>query len=350
MENYTLVPNTTTQKNYILVTNAPYLLSTLTVSITATAKSISGVSLGVSTPLVLGVDYYPAFLFNQATASLKVPVYAGISFTDPLLAGALEVSYQPIGYGYSITSTQINAVYANSTIDPVITLLEDAVPGLVEFPVIPTLYNAETQSKLSDVSLAVAAITTAIATLSPKTSIFNYANHINDTHNPHFDTALEIGLGNVPNWTVGTSSDILAGTATQMFVTPASVANSTNLIVPAATSTVLGTAALNLGNAVGDATNNTDALTANGLVYMLVNNLLPVFSTLRNNQRNTVSFSPKPIVYPTKWNNVICNNFSDLVIAVQDFTHIYPLTHNAATASIVFPHSITPPSLVLTVL
>ena len=341
----TLTPNIGNKQNYLIFNTAPFLLDSLTITGTISSKTFSGLPIGSSTPLVLGVDYFPALQFNQATFELGQPVYGAISFVDPLLEGSVTLNYSALGNGYTLTGPQLTAVNDLDIPSPQTTLWEDVIPSIVPFPIQNIAFNASVPKGISDLSAAVSALTTAITAVVAKPSIFNFNNHIADTNNPHFETALELGVGNVPNWRVGIAADVIAGNVIDVFVTPEAVAESVNTVVPAATGTSVGKVALNLGAAAGDGTNNTDALTAGGLVYLISNSLIPELLLVMDDQRHAVTFTPNPISYPATWNGVTCNNFSDLVAAVSAYTGIVNLTYSAALATIYFPHSVTPPSL-----
>lgn len=346
--NLAFSPNPASAKNYVIFADAPYLLQTLTLSIVASAKSFSALPLGVSVPLVMGVDYFPAFLYNDATGELGQPVYGGLCFVDPQLAGELSYDFTQVGHGeFSATTTQINGIYANSTIDPLVSWWEAAVSGLPSFPSNALPYNATTPVTVTDVDSAISAIVPEAAASVTAKSIFDFTAHIANQNNPHNDTADAVQLGSVPNWAVGSAATVIAGGSTTEFATPLAVKDSVAIVVPSASVARPGLVQLNQGTQAGDPTNATDGLTAAGLVYMLENNLLESGVTLVDNQRQKVVFSPYPIVYPATWNGVVCNNFEALVQAVQDATGIHELTANAADGSIYFPRTAATPSLAL---
>lgn len=347
-EVYSLSPNTGDHQNFLIFANSPFLLDSLTVTATISSESTSSIPLGVATPLVLGVDYFPALQFNQATFELGQPVYGGISFTDPLLAGSVTVNYTPLGHGYSLTGPQLTAVNALNIDMPLVALWEEVIPGIANFPVQSLTFNPDVPVGVSNVVTSVNSLVTAIDAVTAKTSVFNFNNHIADTNNPHFETAYALGLGNIPNWRVGIAADVIDGSVIDAFVTPEAVAESVNTVVPAAAETVVGKVALNLGTTAGDGTNSTDALTTNGLVYLISNSLIPELVAVMNDQRHAVVLSPNPIHYPAIWNGVTCHNFSDLVAAVSAYTGIVNLTSSDKLATIYFPHSVAPPSLVHT--
>lgn len=60
------------------------------------------------------------------------------------------------------------------------------------------------------------------------------AAHIANHSNPHAVTAAQVGLGNVSNFATASTADATAGTATNLFMTPALVKTETNLLIAAA--------------------------------------------------------------------------------------------------------------------
>lgn len=329
-------------------TGAPFYLDSLTISIIATAKSVSSVPLGVSTPLVLGVDFFPGYQFIQATAEQEQPVYGAICFTDTSLAGTITCSYTQLGNGYTATVGQLGLLNSG-TIDPLTTSWEDAVGGLADYPITEVNYNETVPSYLSSITTAITQLSTSLQGLSSQPSVFNFNNHIGDTTgNPHGVTAMKLGVGSVPNWSVAMAADVISGINPRLFVTPSAVANSVNSVIPQATGLNYGKAMLNLGLTQADSVDNSKALTAGGLVSMLNNGQLVAFNNLQNNQRQAVQVTPNPIVYPALYNNVVCWNFYDILLAVQTQTGISPLTYNPRTGVIWFPHSVTAPVITLT--
>jgi hypothetical protein len=97
----------------------------------------------------------------------------------------------------------------------------------------------------------------------------NLADHLNNENNPHAVTKAQAGLSNVANYATATNAEAIAGTATNLFVTPATMNAAISSNVPVAANTVQGKVALNLGNAPGDDANSVDALTSAGLNAIL---------------------------------------------------------------------------------
>ncbi len=347
MEPYLLSPNPSTGKNFVIFNNAPFKLSTLSLSVTATAKTTSAVSLGVLTELELGVDFFPAFLFNQATAELGEPVYGGVLLVDGGLEGTLQATYSALGSQYVAQPTAISAIYGNDEIEPGAITWEEAIAGLPTFPHTPLNYDADALVTVVEVQEGVDALAVAVVADVDQKSIFNFYDHINISNNPHNLTAEDVDLGRVPNWSVGNAASVISGGSNAEFATPLALRDATITVFPVATSSLRGLLQLNLGTTAGDPTNNTDGLTASGLIYMLENELIDSGAGLTDNQRQAVIFDPFPIPYPATWEGHVCNTFEQLVQAVEEETGIRNLTAHAATGTVYFPHTATAPDLTL---
>ncbi len=347
MTNYTLSPNPVTGKNYIIFNDSPFKLSTLEVSIVATDKSFSHLLLGVSTVLTPGRDYFPVFLFNQATAELGVSVYGGIQFTDPALQGIISVTLTGLGPLFAASPSVINGIYNNDEIEPSVDYWEKVVSGLPPYPHSPLIYNAESPVKVADLSGVLLDLEYEQDESYFKETILRFGLHVNSTENPHAITAHQIGLGKVPNWTTGDAASIIAGGSPTEFVTPLAIKDSVGTVMPAATQDIAGLIELNQGSSPDDSINSTDGLTSAGLIYLLENELIASGASLVNNQRQEVAFTPFPIIYPATWNGIECNNFEALVNAVQENTGISKLTAYAQEGIVYFPHSATAPDLTL---
>ena len=328
-EVYSVSPNLNTGLNYVLFNNGPFYLNTLTVSFTPVGS-------GSSVNLALGTDYAPVLLFNAATAGLGLPVYGGIGLINANLVGLLHVQYAPLGLGYSITQAQINAIQANNTIDPYDSTWETTVPNYQAFPQLPLAINTSTPFTMDAVNARINYLSSSIGGIPPANSVFNLNNHNSSNNNPHLENPQALGVGNVPNWGVAVSSDIVSK-VTNKFVTPASIAGAVNVIAPKATTTFNGVVELNVGASAADGSDSTKVLTAAGLATLLANGNLNT-NNITNNQQVVVKFNPFPIPWPFTWNGAVCNNFSDLVAQVQLATGISPITACAKTGQFWFPN------------
>lgn len=347
MPTVSLVPNLAADKSYLIFTDGPFKLTSLVISIAASSKSFSALPLGVNTPLVMGRDYFPGLLFNSATAELGTPVYGAVSFVDPALAGTVTYSFSALDSAYQATGAQISQALSDNTFDPLISHWEDLAVTAAVFPQSTIFPNASVLSGIADVNAAIADMQSeAVASQSAK-SIFDFDQHINDLNNPHNTVASVLGLSHVPNWSAGSPASVIAGGSTSEFVTPQSVSSAVVDVVPTASKTKAGLLQLNTGTDPGDGGNQTDGLTAAGLLYLLSNGLLSTGATVIDCALQKVTFSPFPIVYPATWQGTVCNNFQELVQAVVASTGIINLTAHPVEGAIYFPHAVTVPDLTL---
>jgi hypothetical protein len=347
MSTISLNPNLLSGKNYIIFPESPFLLASLVVSIVATAKSFSALPLGVSTPLVMGKDFFPALLYNKATGELGEGVYGALSFVDPVLAGTLTYSFSALDTLYNASSLQIATAVADNSFDPLTERWEDFALSIAIFPHTNLTYNATVQVGIAAVDSALTNLETESTAAASAKSIFDFTAHVGNTNNPHNDTADDIGLGHVPNWSTGGSASIIAGGSETEFTTPLSIKDSVSIVVPQATLERRGMLQLNVGTSPNDNVNNVDGLTAEGLVYMLSHGLMSSGAALVDNQRHKVQFSPHPITYPATWHGHVCDTFEQLVQAVMSETGISELTAYAHDAAIYFPHTASVPDLTL---
>ena len=338
---YTLSPTVGSEINYLIPAIAPYYVDSLSVSIVATAKSWCGAQIGVSTPLVMGIDWEPSLRFESATAELGAPVYYAISFIDTSLAGTVTVNGNTADASYAPTAAQITQ-FTNSGKDPLVTNWETYFKITTPYPSTNLSYSTTNAQKITAVISAINAFSSNVAN-GGKTSIFNFNNHIGNAANPHITTASIIGLGAVPNWTTGTVSDIVNGNATA-FITPYSAFNAVTALLTQATNTTYGSYLLNNGSSDVDA---NKALTAAGLVALISSGTANAINAYFNKPKTAVQFSPFPIAYPAKWKGTNYTTFSDLVSAVKTFTGISNLVYSDPLGTIWFPNGIVPPSLVL---
>lgn len=346
MSNHTLLPNPNNPHHFFIPETAPFYLNSLNLSIVATAKGISGVPLGISTVLVEGVDYQPAFLFNQATGSLGEAVYGGILFTDPKLAGQLTYTLTPIG-GYTSTELQRISIQSNALVSPLSNRWESVIPNLPTYSAPELTYASNPLVTVKEVASSIAEVAVALGAVSKNPTVFDFTRHVEDSDNPHGDTSTTIGLGQVPNWDIASVSEIVAGNVVNRFVTPAGLYGALLGLIQTATPTLAGRVALNLGTTINDNYNSVDVLTASGLLSMLRNGLMDDVLSRIENPRPTGQFFPFPVIYPAVYNRKFCYSFKELVIEVQKLVGIAPLTYSAATGTVYFPNGVTIPSMSL---
>lgn len=346
MEQYSLAPNLQTHQNYVVFNHSPFVLDTLQVSIVATSKSTSDIPLGESRILVLGVDYMPGLLYVNATAAIKNGVYGAISFVDKELEGEISVTYSPLGAAHELSSNQLNG-FLQSDKDPLAVTWDTAFGIIAKFPITNQVYNSDTPVGLSDAVSALLNTSALLQGNAAALSPFDFNKHINNYDNPHGDTALSLGIGNVPNWGIADVPSVVGGVETQGFVSPWVAAESTRFLIGPATTTFSGTMLLNSGLSAGDDVSDTKALTAGGLLALIQSGTRNALNGIFNNRRTKATFRPFPIEFPTVWMGGVYDDFESLVVGVQDYVGVTPLIANKKTGSVYFPSGVNAPNLSL---
>lgn len=228
-------------------------------------------------PLVEGVDYYLTHRFISASRATAKPIYGSITFLDKELAGVVTVTYQTLGGIWTLSEDKILEILSNTVRNPRITSWDSIAEMPVNFPVIDHEWDLVDMVGASGVVAAIDKITEALNSsggnaitehIANKSNphdvnktqvglglLQNYAvasdsesqagtintaymtplrtraainkiagdmlaNHTNDKNNPHGTTAAQVGLGNVPNYSVATNPEALAGALNTRFMTP----------------------------------------------------------------------------------------------------------------------------------
>lgn len=228
-------------------------------------------------PLVEGVDYYLTHRFISASRATAKPIYGSITFLDKELAGVVTITYQTLGGIWTLSEDKILEILSNTVRNPRITSWDSIAEMPINFPVIDHEWDLVDMVGASGVVEAIGKITAALnssggnaitehianksnphdvnktqvglglvqnfavasdsesqagtintAYMTPlrTRSAINkiagdmLANHANDKTNPHGTTAAQVGLGNVPNYSVATNAEALAGALNTRFMTP----------------------------------------------------------------------------------------------------------------------------------
>lgn len=172
--------------------------------------------------LELGVDYTLGYLFQDASIKCNSLVYGCIVLNDANLTGTITYSLQALGGTYSLTTIQVSTVLSAETRDPAVTSWEQVCTSrqitLATMPNVDYAYTRATSAQFRGLTDVLNKAGLAIH-LRPK--------FLPNPGNAAFiPTAAELGLGNVDNFQTATNADVVAGIATDKFVTPAGVAAS----------------------------------------------------------------------------------------------------------------------------
>ncbi len=207
-ERQTISPPNWTDFYFILPLATPYFSESL-------AGNLSMVPSGKI--LVEGVDYICTHRFYDATVQCASPVYGSITFLDRTLSGVLNLNYQTLGGDWTLNSTQISTVLANTLLDPRITTWEEVVTLPYQFPPVSHQWDIVDMIGAKDIVSALNAMVTALL----QSGSTGLATHLADFGNPHRVTAAQVGLGLVQNYAMALNADAIAGSATNLYMTPA---------------------------------------------------------------------------------------------------------------------------------
>ena len=106
--------------HFLVPISGPYFENSLVVTITDPVTNV------VST-LSPGIDYYPTHWFISASRACAGNIYGSVTFLDLTLAGIITFKYQTIGGGWTINSSEVATILADTLHNPRITAWEEVV-------------------------------------------------------------------------------------------------------------------------------------------------------------------------------------------------------------------------------
>lgn len=173
--------------------------------------------MGVVTPLLETMDYYPCLQYMAATRSTGIPVYGGLQMNNRLTNGSIRLRYQTVGGQWC---ADVNYVY-NRLLESVYnwrTTWWDSITNVQQlFP--PTQHEHPLpgvegfQLLLEAVQGLEAAIRSNQYDLSQRLT-----THIND-NSKHFPSPSDIGLGNIVNLPMATDQEVMEHRPLDKYVT-----------------------------------------------------------------------------------------------------------------------------------
>lgn len=175
---------------------------------------------GIYTVLREGIDYLPAYQFIGASRSCAKPIYGAIGFINTKLAGTITLSYHTLGGNWTLDLAEITSILTNALLNPRSLSWEQVVDKPVLFPVIDHEWNLTDLVGASDIVRELHGVADAILASSDTSYTAAESNHMLDTNNPHVVNKAQVGLGNVENFPVANSAQALAGTSSDVYMTP----------------------------------------------------------------------------------------------------------------------------------
>jgi hypothetical protein len=223
--------------------------------------------------MVEGVDYILTHHFIEASLGTGKPVYGSIAFLNRSFSGTVRLRYQTVGGMWTLNDTGILQALTNSLYNILTVTWGNIVSLPATFP--PTVHNVQGDdiTGWADIIAPLVDIKAAIDTaVSDPTQIAQLlANHLAEV-NAH--TAAQVGLGNVPNYGIGTSLEAQQGLVNNKLMTP---------MLTALTLAALGAGKLQtprnieltgevVGNANFDGSADVDIVTSMADIYKFIDN------------------------------------------------------------------------------
>lgn len=338
----------TIKRNYIIPIQAPFYMEDVVLEITPVRVGFSNYPIGVKKQLTYGKDYVGVLEFKTGSLNSGKAVFGGILFTDPDLAGDVEISYTSVDEAWTIDSAARLAILQNNELNPVVTSWEEASGKGEDFPIVKFTYDYVNFKSLSSISDNVDLLFSELNGENESNSIFNFNTHITNYNNPHVVTKEQLGLGLVPNWPLVTLFNARRGVGSS-FLTPVRTYDliTYGMVVPKYSNDVLGITRLNNGFSGGDL-NREYAVTTHGLIYYKTSLVANAINTFFDNERQQVFFSPTPVVFPVRLLTKDCYNFKDLLIAVEDRLKLKPIQGSKSLWCVWLPPNVNPPTLTCT--
>lgn len=170
--------------------------------------------------LQLGVDWYPSHQFVGASRGCAKEVFGSVSFLNQALNGTILIEmYQSIGGVWVQDEVKISQILADRLHNPRISTWESVIDMPYSFPVIDHEWDLVDMVGEKEVVEALNGIENQLRSQGQE----GLSLHIADKNNPHQTTKDHVQLGLVNNYGTANDSEAIAGTASNLYITPAGV-------------------------------------------------------------------------------------------------------------------------------
>lgn len=158
--------------------------------------------------LVEGVDYLHTHAFNSMSQLVGLEIYGSIMFIDRTFSGNLQVSYYSLGGEFTLNAQQMLELLANNLLNPRETYWERVANTPEVFPPISHQHNIATDTMTwDDVVKAIESLKDPLAQ-GLNMAMQAVKTHERRQDNPHLTTKAQVGLGNVLNYAAAKESDL----------------------------------------------------------------------------------------------------------------------------------------------
>ncbi len=195
-------------------------------------------------PLVPNQHYIAAQLHADATAALDREVCMAVVIIDQSIMGNIRLEYQTVGGDFSVSVDVLRQAIEDEDLDDRTVSWGDLIARPSAFPPAPHLHDIGDLYGFEYVVEALEALRSAILIGDEATheeirqwvryedsllrdSIAqtnqNLNTHVQDKENPHAVTKAQVGLGNVLNYGVATTADMVEASSNSLYTTPVRV-------------------------------------------------------------------------------------------------------------------------------
>lgn len=200
-------------------------------------------------PLIPNQHFIAAQLHADATAALDREVCMAVVIIDQSIMGKVRLEYQTVGEDFSVSVDALRQAIEDEDLDDRTVSWGDLIARPNAFPPAPHLHDIGDLYGFEYVVEALEALRAAIligdeaiheeirqwvryedsllrASIAETNANLN--THIQDQTNPHAVTKAQVGLGNVLNYGVATTADMVAATSNALYTTPIRVRDAIN--------------------------------------------------------------------------------------------------------------------------
>jgi hypothetical protein len=206
--------------HFIVPNAAPFFEDSLQIA----AKDAQGADI----ILQKNVHYYYSHEFIGASRACAKRVYGSITFLFNEFAGIVNLTYQTVGGVWTLDETEIAEIIANSLLNPRTTSWEQVAGYPTIFPVVDHAWNLTDMVGMTETVAAIDRIRDAILEGGES----GLPAHLADKNNPHEVTKVQVGLGSVENFPLANQTQAEAGTNNTTYMTPLRVAQAIAILGP----------------------------------------------------------------------------------------------------------------------
>lgn len=207
-ETHTLQAPGPTDYYFIIPKAAPFFVDSLIVVNPANGQ-----------PYVEGDDYQVGHLFIEAMNSTGRPIAGSIRFMKPSIVGQARLTYRTLGGPWGFSDQAILRELSNKHLNPLIRSWGDIDVLPYSFPPLPHDQRIDSLVGSAEINATLENIAVILEATAEGTS----RSHIDNRSNPHVVTALQVGLGNVPNFTMANDQQHLDAVRNDLFTNPRGV-------------------------------------------------------------------------------------------------------------------------------